>query len=323
MVLPIIRPNRSRRTFRRGSPPSRKVGKTFREVGNLQPAPRRCRSYVPAQSLRIRTAVFAPTAIRWSAADNKRSHRLRAYSKMPHEFRGVCTNCHLHTDPGRLNATPYGVQAGTPVAAVRPVIAPPPTAPAKTPTEGEWLGLEVTPITPLTARQYSIPDGMQGLVVAEAEAGAATAGVRAGDVVVAINGLPITQMTEFFQATRNGTSTQGTVEIVRQGQRLAIDLASTTAPAQAALPNTTINVAFPAGQRAAMAMRQGNFAMTPAAGAWGGGQGLGSLGAAYPGVGWQQGNVPMAPPNAGAWGGGQGLGSPGAAYPGPCWQRQF
>ena len=41
----------------------------------------------------------------------------------------------------------------------------------------------MTPITALTARQYGIPEGTQGLVVAEAEAQAALAGVRAGDML--------------------------------------------------------------------------------------------------------------------------------------------
>jgi S1-C subfamily serine protease len=152
-------------------------------------------------------------------------------SGMPHEYRGVCTNCHQLPDPNRFNANPYRTQAGTAVAAAQPMAAPPMMAPAKTPTEGEWMGLEVTPITPLTARQYGIRDGTRGLVVAEAEAQAALVGIRAGDLLVAVNEVPITGMTDFFQATRNGTMTQGVVEILRQGQRLAVDLAPTTAPA--------------------------------------------------------------------------------------------
>jgi len=161
---------------------------------------------------------------------------ISATSGMPHEYRGVCTNCHRLSDPSRSNTNPYGA----PVAAARPVVAPPAMAPATTATEGEWSGLEVTPITALTARQYGIPEGTQGLVVAEAEAQAALAGVRAGDMLVSINGVLITQMTDFFQATRNGTLAQGIVEVVRQGQRLAIDLAQTTPPALAAVPNTPI-----------------------------------------------------------------------------------
>ncbi len=123
---------------------------------------------------------------------------------MGHEYRGVCTNCHRLPDPGRIILPPYVTPAEVAVAAVRPTVAFPTTTPAKVATEGEWLGLEVTPITPLTARQYGIPERIQGLVVAEAEAQAATAGIRAGDMLLSINGMPIAQMTDFFQATRTG-----------------------------------------------------------------------------------------------------------------------
>jgi len=206
---------------------------------------------------------------------------------------------------GAMPANPYSVQgamsaapsqfAATPVAAVRPLVTPgvqmpigtqmpavaqmpagtqmaragqPPARPA---TEGEWMGLEVTPITTLTATQYGIPPGTRGLVVTDAEAQAAIVGVKAGDVVVALNGMPISQMTEFFQATRNGTLTQATVELIRKDQRLAVNITQTPPPppAVAAGPNTQANFP-PAGMGQTMAPPSAATPISPvAAGRWG------------------------------------------------------
>ncbi len=241
---------------------------------------------------------------------------IQASSAMPHEYRGVCTNCHLLPNPSGINTNPYRMQAATPVVAMRPVVAPNTmtlqvrapqtmtprmTTPARAATEGEWLGMEVSPITPLTARQYGIAGGTQGLVVAEAEAQAAMAGFKAGDVIVSINGMPTPQMTAFFQATNNGTMTQGVVEFVRQGQRQVVNLAQTTNPALAGAPNTPTYVP-PAGTTAAMPVVRGNFSMSPntpmnfpAAGTR----------AAIPTPG---GNFSRAPVNGSTWGTGQGIG---------------
>jgi len=133
--------------------------------------------------------------------------------------------------------------------------------------EGEWLGIEVTPITTLTARQYAVPEGTQGLVIAEAEAQAAVVGLKAGDVVVAINGMPTPQMTAFFQATKNGTMTQGAVEFLRKGQRMIVNLTQTVTPPATRPPNTPATgvpaTMAPAGQPAAFP--QGTFPTTPVA----------------------------------------------------------
>ncbi len=122
--------------------------------------------------------------------------------------------------------------------------------------------MEVSPITPLTARQYGIADGTRGLVVAEAEVQATVAGIKAGDVIVSINGTPTPGMTAFFQATNNGTMTEGVVQFIRKGQSLAVNLARTTNPALAGAPNTPGNVP-PAGTTAAMPVFRGNFSVSP------------------------------------------------------------
>jgi hypothetical protein len=143
---------------------------------------------------------------------------IRATSVLTHAYRGVCMNCHgISPLPGQPAPT-FGLQAATNAAAVAP----------RTPPEGEWLGIEVSPITQLTATQFKIPSGTPGLVIVEAEASGATVGLKPGDVIQAVNGNPIRSMTDFFQATQNGTLTSGTLEFVRSGQRMTVNV--TVAP---------------------------------------------------------------------------------------------
>ena len=105
------------------------------------------------------------------------------------------------------------------------------------------MGLEVAPITSLTAGQYNIPVDTRGLVVAEAEGRAAVAGLRAGDVLLSVNGALISNMTDFFQVTENGTLTQGVVEVLRQGQIMSSNITQTINPTPAATNNIPANAA--------------------------------------------------------------------------------
>jgi len=207
---------------------------------------------------------------------------INATSSSPHEIRGVCSNCHQLANQNGLNANRGGTQAAMPMASVGRVVAST-TVPLTTATEGEWMGLEVAPITPLTAGQYKIPYGTRGLVVAEAEGQAAVAGLRAGDVLLSVNGVPISNMTDFFQATWNGTQTRGVAEVLRKGQTLSLNIAQTTSPGSAAMTNMPMN--DPAGgMPAAMPTPRGDTSIYPAnAAGWSGGQGLGNVQAWSPG----------------------------------------
>lgn len=219
---------------------------------------------------------------------------IRATSTLHHDHRGICTNCHRMANQSGLKTNPGSIQAPIPTAAVGPAVAPRMaavgqavaprmtavgqqavaprmTAPLRTATEGEWIGLEVAPITPITGRQYQIPYGTRGLVVVEAEGPAAIAGLKAGDVVLSVNGVPISNMTDFFQANWGGTLTQGVVEVLRQGQKLAVNIAQTTNPAPAAVPNTPVNA-----PSRGMPTPQGGTVINPGnAAGWGGEQRLG------------------------------------------------
>lgn len=153
-----------------------------------------------------------------------------ATSIPPHDNRGNCGNCHRLANLSGLNANQGATQAAQVFAAKK-------TAPVNTATEGEWLGMEVAPITPITAGQYKIPEDILGLVVSEAEGLAALAGLKAGDVLLSVNGSLISDMTDFFQVTENGTLTTGSVQVLRQGQIMAVDIAQTNNPTPVATNN--------------------------------------------------------------------------------------
>ena len=118
-------------------------------------------------------------------------------SPLTHEYRGNCVTCH-------------GITVGW--------------APATPTNHGEWLGMEVAAITTAIADRFGLPPGAEGLVVVGAEPRAATAGVRAGDVVVGVGGAPVRTLADLYQCTANGTLASGRVDLVRQGQALAVIL---------------------------------------------------------------------------------------------------
>jgi len=168
---------------------------------------------------------------------------ISALSLQRHDFRGLCTNCHriyLSTSAAAGSFPGWRQAAGTAGVGAAPFEQPlaGPGLGSGTPqpvamaTEGEWLGLEVAPLTKLTSIQYDIPEGISGLVASDAEGSAAAAGMIPGYVVVSVNGVDTSTMNGFFLATKNGTLRQGTVEFLRRGQRLGVSLVQTppTAP---------------------------------------------------------------------------------------------
>jgi len=94
---------------------------------------------------------------------------------------------------------------------------------------GEWLGLEVAPISSITAISTTCRPGLPGLLVVEAEAQAATVGAKAGDVLQFVNGVPTLDMTKFFMATKNGTVAAGTIVLWRKGEQMVTRLGQAVA----------------------------------------------------------------------------------------------
>lgn len=173
---------------------------------------------------------------------------ITASSTMEHEYRGVCSNCHILEIKNRPGTNAVNVPAGsvqvamtTPQGAMGLGGAPGAIVPSMIPAEGEWMGLEVAPITPLTAVQYGIPYGTKGLVVAGADARAAIAGLKAGDVVLSVNNRPISNMTDFLQATWGGALPQGVLDVIRKGQRLTVNFSRTGNAVAVVVPNAPGN----------------------------------------------------------------------------------
>jgi hypothetical protein len=138
---------------------------------------------------------------------------ISALSVMPHAYRGVCNNCH------EVRVMPLGAPVAG-VITVPPMDAMAGAPPKRAPTEAEWMGLEVG-VAP------------QGVLVNGVEATAKRAGMRVGDLISSINGIPITTVADFVAVTQNGKLAQGAVIARREGQRLAFELARGGQPPQA------------------------------------------------------------------------------------------
>lgn len=162
---------------------------------------------------------------------------------MPHRRGGPCLDCHRLTVGNTAGSRSSGWSSGALQVANSPTTTSTPR-PASTAAEGEWLGMEVTVVTQRTASQYGAPLGSCRVVVSEVEAQASAAGVQAGDLLVAINGVPLSTMEDFLLVTRRGTLAQGTVDLLRGGERLGYVLAA-IGPASTALP-AVAQTSFPA-----------------------------------------------------------------------------
>jgi hypothetical protein len=122
---------------------------------------------------------------------------------------------------GQTPQNPQLNRMGAPPARAPQQAAP---VPPKKPVEVEWLGLEVAPITTVTAAQFGIPPGIKGIIISDAEAQAAVAGLKAGDVLVAINGRIIPNMATYNQVVQLGKLNWGMVEVQRKGKTIRVPL---------------------------------------------------------------------------------------------------
>ena len=120
--------------------------------------------------------------------------------------------------PGPVAAPPSWGAQGTTVAPVRPMV----------PTEFNWLGLEIEAFQPVTP-VAGMPAGVivKGAVIAEVTPGSrgALAGLRANDVILEINNLPVPAAAQFDTAIKSIPATQPSSVLIkanRNGQEFLI-----------------------------------------------------------------------------------------------------
>lgn len=89
-----------------------------------------------------------------------------------------------------------------------------------------WPGFRVVTITPEIRKQLSLPAFSGNLVVAQVEkdSAAAVAGIKAGDVIKAINSLPVTNLAEFYQRLNDPGSKQVIFNLQRNNHQLSLGL---------------------------------------------------------------------------------------------------
>lgn len=105
------------------------------------------------------------------------------------------------------------------------------TVVAEAEAHGRKLGVALAPITPQARRALNLPEDQKGTVIAEVQDGspAEDAGLRAGDVIVAVGQTPVTNPEQATRAIRDGLGKGNSValRIVREGRSafVAVDTA--------------------------------------------------------------------------------------------------
>ncbi|MBF0263423.1 MAG: PDZ domain-containing protein, partial [Magnetococcales bacterium] len=97
----------------------------------------------------------------------------------------------------------------------------------KPPTEFEWFGMELNPIQKAAAAKNPALKNKQGALVKEVDPGlqAEMAGIRANDIVVAINGMPVGGNAELDQAIKaSATAKTILLDVERDGKRMFVTL---------------------------------------------------------------------------------------------------
>ncbi len=108
--------------------------------------------------------------------------------------------------------------AQRPAAASQPI---PFVAPADMAIEGSWIGMDVTELFPDDAAALGLAAGTRGVLVNDVEGPPATVvGFQAGDVVVAVNGIPTPDMKQFVAASKKQAG--AVVDIIRGNKHLFI-----------------------------------------------------------------------------------------------------
>lgn len=116
--------------------------------------------------------------------------------------------------------------------AVKPVLSvekPPMLPGAEVEVEAAWIGLDLEPLTKAEVEEMNLPPGTQGMVVAAvaAESPGEKAGAKIGDVILAVNGMPLKSLQVFQEATENANG--AVLDVLRAGRHLYLTIQPPTA----------------------------------------------------------------------------------------------
>jgi hypothetical protein len=101
-------------------------------------------------------------------------------------------------------------------------------APVTALVEGHWIGLEVIPLTAIIVKWNSIPPEITGVLIDEVTLLSAEAGFYAGDVITAVNGKKVTDLSSFQEATMDvAQANRANVSVFRSGKKKEIVVLST------------------------------------------------------------------------------------------------
>jgi len=93
--------------------------------------------------------------------------------------------------------------------------------------EGHWLGMEVIPLVPELAKEFGISPDTQGLLVDEISLESAEAGVLAGDMILAVDGVSTPDLQAFTEATRRVQNRKKAALLIsRKGQLVKLTIES-------------------------------------------------------------------------------------------------
>lgn len=93
--------------------------------------------------------------------------------------------------------------------------------------ENLWPGLSVFPLTDEVRQDQNIPPDVRGVIIgdlADQSTPAAAAGIRAGDIIKAINGKSVSSMMDYYKALNTASRRSVSFQILRAGTDVTIGL---------------------------------------------------------------------------------------------------
>ena len=83
--------------------------------------------------------------------------------------------------------------------------------------EAHWQGMDTRLLTAELRRKLRFPEGLEGILVGEVSLAAGRSGLLGGDVIVAVEGQPVSTLETFQEATRAvADRTQATIAVLRK-----------------------------------------------------------------------------------------------------------